>query len=62
MAHFHLALAFEASGDRHAATRAYSTTRSLLQRHITTTTVETFGGYTLDDFIRLLDNKRGASR
>jgi len=58
VAHFHLGVAFEELGDATAGNRAYERSRTLLLGGAETAAVTAFGGYGIDDIVRLLDAKR----
>lgn len=58
LAHLHLALALERTGDRPAALRAVDATRSALRRADPAPVLAALGGYQLDDLMTLLDTKR----
>lgn len=60
LAHFHLGLALEADGDRAAASRSFGISRSLLLRRDATESVEAFGGFGIDDVLRLIESKEAA--
>lgn len=60
LAHLHLGLALEADDDRTAATRSFAVSRSLLLRGSHRDTPDAFGGYGLDDLLRLLEAKGSA--
>ena len=62
LAHFHLGVALEDAGETGAATRSFDISRNLLLRGAGTVSVEAFGGYGLDDVLRLLEAKRGGIR
>lgn len=62
LAHFHLGLALESCSDAAAASRAFAVTRKLLQRPDGAAHLAAFGGYSLGDVLRLLDQKQEALR
>lgn len=62
LAHFHLGLALEGGGDRAAAARSFAVSRSLLLRGDVTESVEAFGGFSVDDVLRLIAAKEAAGR
>jgi chemotaxis protein methyltransferase CheR len=61
MAHVHLGLALEASGDRSSAARAFQAARSALGRGATSDLDAALGGYRVEELLRLLDSKRDES-
>jgi chemotaxis protein methyltransferase CheR len=62
LAHFHLGLALEADGDRVAALRSFAVSRSLLLRSDGTESLAAFGGFSVDDVLRLIATKEAAGR
>jgi hypothetical protein len=58
MAHLHLGLALEATGDRSAATRAFGVARSTLLATDPALVDDASEGYTRDELLNLLDAKR----
>ena len=62
IAHLHLGLALEASGDVSAACRAYAAARNALDRSDAAMVEETLEGYGVDELARLLDMKLEGSR
>ena len=62
LAHFHLGLALEAGGDRVAASRSFGVSRSLLLRGDFTESSAAFGGFSVDDVLRLIATKEAAGR
>jgi chemotaxis protein methyltransferase CheR len=62
LAHFHLGLALEADGDRVAALRSFGVSRSLLLRGDFTESSAAFGGFSVDDVLRLIATKEAAGR
>jgi chemotaxis protein methyltransferase CheR len=58
LAHFHLGLALEASGDSRAARRAFETARRALLEKDPTHIEAAIGGYATNELLRLLDTKR----
>jgi chemotaxis methyl-accepting protein methylase len=61
IAHLHLGLALEASGDVSAACRAYAAARNALDRSDAAMVEETLEGYGVDELARLLDMKLESS-
>jgi chemotaxis protein methyltransferase CheR len=61
IAHLHLGLALDASGDTTAARRAYAAARSALGASEAAMLEETLGGYGVDELSRLLDMKLASS-
>ncbi len=57
MAHVHLGLAFEASGDHPSAGRAFLAARSALDRCDPTEVVAALGGYRVEELVALLDSR-----
>jgi chemotaxis protein methyltransferase CheR len=62
IAHLHLGLALEASGDVSAACRAYAAARNALDRSDAAMVEETLEGYGVDELARLLDMKLEGSQ
>jgi two-component system, chemotaxis family, sensor kinase CheA len=62
MAHVHLGLALEASGDEPSAGRAFQAARSALGRGTPSDLDAALGGYRVEELLRLLDSKRHGSR
>jgi len=62
IAHLHLGLALEASGDTAAASRAYAAARNALDRSDGAIVEATLEGYGVDELARLLDMKLAGSR
>ena len=62
LAHLHLGLALEAGGDRTAASRSFGVSRSLLLRGDFTESSTAFGGFSVDDVLRLIATKEDAGR
>jgi Flp pilus assembly protein TadD len=60
LAHFHLGLALEGGGHRAAALRSFAVSRSLLLRGDVTESVEAFGGFRVDDVLRMIAAKEEA--
>ena len=58
LAHLHLGLALDETGDRRAANRAYQRSRQVLVTDPSTETVGALEGFGLDEVVRLLDAKR----
>jgi len=61
VAHLHLGLALEASGEETAARRAFGAARAGLDRSGTAAVEAVLEGYHVDELVRLLDAKLGAS-
>jgi len=62
LAHFHLALSLERSGDRAAATRSFAAARAALGRCDPETVTAALDGYGVEEFVRLLDRNIGEGR
>ena len=60
LAHFHLGLALEDGGHRAAASRCFGVSRSLLLRGDVTESVEAFGGFGIEDVLRMIATKEEA--
>ncbi|MET0147171.1 MAG: CheR family methyltransferase [Ilumatobacteraceae bacterium] len=62
IAHFHLGIALEEADQGSAADRAYDRSRSLILSGPGSAAVTAFGGYGVEDVVRLLDAKRERRR